>query len=165
MNAALIVVSVLLLIALVRATYRLWRLEASLDEMLQERSEAAVRDFKKRSARTRVGTTVEQMVPFVRELPYDPSDMRILSGGPVDYIVFDGLCDGELRDLVFLDIKTGNATLNKAQKQVRRCADEGRVGFATLTISAEGEVAHKGPQNARLAPAVGTDDFQVARGS
>ena len=43
----------------------------------------AIKEFKKRSGRTRFGHPVEQMVPFVKELPYDPSDMRILSGGPI----------------------------------------------------------------------------------
>lgn len=143
MTVVLVILSIVLSIAVIALLAEIRRVRQSIPGLLEEEAHLAVKEFKKRSGRTRVGTTVEQMVPFVKELPFDPSDMRILSGGPVDYVVFDGLCDGELRELVFLDVKTGKAKKNEAQKQVQRCADLGRVRFALFEVTEHGESSFK----------------------
>ena len=143
MTALLTVLCIVLSIALIALLVEVRRLRQSIPDLVDEEVGIAIKEFKKRSGRTRVGTTVEQMVPFVREMPFDPSDMRILSGGPVDYVVFDGLCDGDVRELVFLDVKTGKAKTNDAQKQVQRCADLGRVRFALFEVTENGESTFK----------------------
>lgn len=143
MTGLLVVLSACLSLALVIVLLKLRRLRETIPDLVNEEIDTALKEFKKRSGRTRVGTTVEQMVPFVKEMPYDPSDMRILSGGPVDYVVFDGLCEGKVRELVFLDVKTGKARTNEAQKQVQACADLGRVRFAVFEIDAGGNVRSK----------------------
>ncbi len=146
MTAVLAVLCIVLSIALITLLVEVRRLRQSIPDLVDEEVGIAIKEFKKRSGRTRVGTTVEQMVPFVKEMPFDPSDMRILSGGPVDYVVFDGLCDGYLRELVFLDVKTGKAKKNDAQKQVQRCADLGQVRFALFEVSEDGESRFKPSQ-------------------
>lgn len=143
MTAVLAVLSIVLSIALISLLVEVRRLRQSIPDLVDEEVDMAIKEFKKRSGRTRVGTTVEQMVPFVKEMPFDPSDMRILSGGPVDYVVFDGLCEGNLRELVFLDVKTGNGKKNDAQKQVQRCADLGRVRFALFAVTEDGKSTFK----------------------
>ena len=143
MTAALAVLCIVLSIALIALLVEVRQLRQSIPDLVDEEVGMAIKEFRKRSGRTRVGTTVEQMVPFVREMPFDPSDMRILSGGPVDYVVFDGLCDGNLRELVFLDVKTGKAKKNDAQKQVQRCADLGRVRFALFEVTEDGTNSFK----------------------
>ncbi|MFN2595478.1 MAG: Holliday junction resolvase-like protein [Actinomycetota bacterium] len=143
MTALLATLCVALSVALVISLLKLWRLEATAAEIAKEQVNLAIKEFRKRSERTRVGTTVEQLIPLVKELPFDPSDMRILSGGPVDYIVFDGLCDGEVRQLVFLDVKTGTGKVNQAQKQVRRCAEAGLVSFALFEVDERGQVRYR----------------------
>ena len=65
---------------------------------------------------------------------YSPKDFRHF-GDPIDYIVFDGLSElqkgdiSELRNVVFLDIKTGNSRLNTVQRRVRDAINDGRVSF------------------------------------
>lgn len=143
MTRVLVVLCIVLAIVIIALLVERRRIRHSIPDLVDEGVTTAIKEFKKRSGRTRVGTTVEQMVPFVREMPFDPSDMRILSGGPVDYVVFDGLCDGEVRELVFLDIKTGKAKTNEAQKQVQRCADLGRVRFALFEVTEDGQSSFK----------------------
>lgn len=143
MTVVLTILCIVLSIAVIALLAEIRRVRQSIPSLLEQEAHLAVKEFKKRSGRTRVGTTVEQMVPFVKELPFDPSDMRILSGGPVDYVVFDGLCDGELKELVFLDVKTGKARMNDAQKQVQRCADLGRVRFALFEVTEDGQSSFK----------------------
>jgi predicted Holliday junction resolvase-like endonuclease len=143
MTALLVLFCVALFVALVVCLLSLLRLQAALSDRVDEQVDLAIKDFKKRSGRTRVGTTVEQMVPFVKDMPFDPSDMRILSGGPVDYVVFDGLCDGEVQELVFLDIKTGKGKVNSVQRQVKRCADLGLVSFGVFEVDERGKVRYR----------------------
>ena len=143
MTTFLVLLCLALSVALAVTQLSLRSLRESLPALVEEGVDQAVKEFKKRSARTRVGTTVEQMVPFVKEMPFDPSDMRILSGGPVDYVVFDGLCDGNLRELVFLDVKTGKGKTNDAQKQVERCAALRRVRFGVFAVDEQGHASYK----------------------
>ncbi len=141
MTSLLVVACTALSIALLSALLTLRRVQQSIPSQIAEAVDATRKDFKKRSARTRVGLTVEQWVPFFEEFPYDPSDARILSGGPVDYIVFDGLTDGKVKELVFLDVKTGKARTNHAQKQVEECASRGQVRFTVFEVGESGAVA------------------------
>lgn len=143
MTDFLVVLSACLFVALLIAMLKLRRLRQGIPDLVDEEIDAAIKAFKKRSGRTRVGTTVEQLVPFVKEMPYDPSDMRILSGGPVDYVVFDGLCEGKVHELVFLDVKTGKARTKDVQKQVQLCADLGRVRFAVFEVDGAGNARSK----------------------
>lgn len=144
MTTLLVVLCIVLSVTLVALLIELRRLRRSIPDLLEDEIDAAIKEFKKRSGRTRVGTTVEQLVPYVKEMPFDPSDMRILSGGPVDFVVFDGLCEGNVRELVFLDVKTGRRRrTSNEQKQVQRCADLGRVRFAVFDVDEDGEATFK----------------------
>lgn len=150
MTALLVLLCAALLVALVAALLNLWHLHASITRRVEDEVELAIREFKRRSARTRVGTTVEQMVPFLQEIPFDPSDMRILSGGPVDYVVFDGLCDGDVRELVFLDVKTGKGKASHVQRQVKRCAEDGHVSFAIFEVDDRGGTRYRSSRSASI---------------
>ena len=39
---------------------------------------------------------------------------------------------GDVSEIIILDVKTGNARLNKVQRQIRDCIKDGRVTFVTL---------------------------------
>ena len=148
MDAILTVAVVVLLIVVIRVLVRERRLEASIPDLC----DAAVEEWKKRSGRVRVGTTVEQLVPFMESFPYDPSDMRLISGGPIDYVVFDGLTDGDIQRLVFLDVKTGNARVKeRSQRQVRLCAARGEVDFEIFRIESNGNATLKRAERAESA--------------
>jgi hypothetical protein len=40
-------------------------------------------------------------------------------GDPVDFVVFDGLSDGYVHRVVFVEVKTGNAELNGNERRVK----------------------------------------------
>src|SRR3954463_14466691 len=52
------------------------------------------------------GQMYEQLVPYLPEFEFNPKDAQFL-GRPVDFVVFDGLDEGELRRIVFVEVKTG----------------------------------------------------------
>jgi predicted Holliday junction resolvase-like endonuclease len=87
----------------------------------------------KLSAATRLGRTVEHLAPFTPEFGFNPRDARFF-GDPIDYIVFDGLDEGVLRGIWFVEVKSGAKSLSPRQRQVRRTVDAGEAQFRTLHL-------------------------------
>jgi predicted Holliday junction resolvase-like endonuclease len=79
------------------------------------------------------GQLAEQMFPLSIECPFLLSDMKFF-GQPIDYIVLDGYSNGDIKEVVFVEIKTGNARLSSIQRSLRDCIDAKRVSWATVTI-------------------------------
>src|SRR6185369_10174397 len=51
------------------------------------------------------GQIYEQLVPYLPDFEFNPKDAVFL-GRPVDFVVFDGLDEGEVRRVVFVEVKT-----------------------------------------------------------
>jgi predicted Holliday junction resolvase-like endonuclease len=87
-----------------------------------------------KSKQVQKGFTAEHFAPF--QMEFNPRDYNHL-GNPVDYLIFAGstaIKDGtqdHIDEVLFLDIKTGEADLNKTQRRIRDAIVEGRVNFAT----------------------------------
>lgn len=79
------------------------------------------------------GKVTEQLVPYLPSFRYNPRDARFI-GGPVDFIVFDGLCDGEVKQVVFVEVKTGGSALSQREKQVRSVVEIRAVKWEELRI-------------------------------
>lgn len=79
------------------------------------------------------GQFSEQLAPYLPDFKYNPSDCRFI-GKPIDMIVFNGLCDGNLRDIVFLEVKSGDSKLNSNQKDLKKAIDEKKVKFEEYRI-------------------------------
>jgi predicted Holliday junction resolvase-like endonuclease len=87
-----------------------------------------------RSQAVTVGKVTEQLVPLLPGFTFNPKDVRFL-GSPVDLVVFDGLCDGELLEVVFVEVKTGTAGLSGRERQVRDAILEKRVRWDELRLT------------------------------
>lgn len=85
-------------------------------------------DAVKRSQSVILGSVYEKILPFLPGFPYSPKDMVFIGKG-VDYLVLDGLAEGRVRDVVFLEVKTGSSRLNANEKEVREAVSKGRVRF------------------------------------
>jgi predicted Holliday junction resolvase-like endonuclease len=123
-------------------------LPARAQAVLQERREALEdghrelreqrRQARERSERGAVsvnlGKILEKIAPVFEGFQYKPRDCRALFE-PIDYLVFRGLSTkGRVDSLAFVEIKTGGATLNDHQKQIREAVEAGRVGWETYDI-------------------------------
>jgi predicted Holliday junction resolvase-like endonuclease len=106
-----------------------------LQEWIAAKEEEIRKDAISRSRSVTVGKVSEQLVPFLPGFGYNPKDARFL-GSPVDFLVFDGLDEGDLRGLVFVEVKTGNATLNTRERQIRKAVDQRQVSFKVLSLPA-----------------------------
>ncbi len=128
-TVALLVASVALLF-LVSVSYAAYRVRHPFTraDLEEARAQSA-----RLSRRTRGGLGAEQVAPLVPEFPFEPEDARFV-GRPLDYLVFDGLSEGRLREIVFLEVKTGDPRLNSNERLVRDAVKEGRVSYDILRL-------------------------------
>ena len=75
----------------------------------------------------------EKILPALPSFPYSPKDMVFIGKG-CDYIIFDGLSEWMLREIIFLELKSGNAVLNKNEKAIKYIVDRKWVRFSEYRI-------------------------------
>jgi predicted Holliday junction resolvase-like endonuclease len=137
-DPVVVVLALILLAALVLALYtglrigrRVGRLEAEKgfrgDEL------AARGDAVKRSRAVLTGQIGEQLAPFFPDFPCDPSDVRFL-GKPVDYIAFSGASAGAIREVLFVEVKTGEARLSGPERALKEAVQAGRVRWVEYRL-------------------------------
>src|SRR5687768_6911484 len=98
------------------------------------RYSAAIRENAvQRSLAITSGKVHEQLVPYLPEFGFNPKDARFL-GSPVDLVVFDGLSEGDVRRVVFLEVKTGGSVLSRRERQVRDAIAARAVEWAELRL-------------------------------
>jgi predicted Holliday junction resolvase-like endonuclease len=80
-----------------------------------------------------IGELYEKILPALPDFPYAPKDMVFIGKG-CDYIIFDWLSDWHLREVVFLELKSGNARLNANESAIKYALDHKRVRFSEYRI-------------------------------
>jgi predicted Holliday junction resolvase-like endonuclease len=79
------------------------------------------------------GQVFEQFAAYFPSFEFNPKDAQFL-GRPVDFVVFDGLDDGEVKRIVFVEIKTGTASLSSRERRIRDAIRQGRVEWRELRL-------------------------------
>lgn len=72
----------------------------------------------------------ENFTPLLAGYPYSHAESWHI-GGLFDFIVYDGLEEGDIRDVIFVEVKTGSARLSARQKKVKDAVEAGRVKWVT----------------------------------
>jgi predicted Holliday junction resolvase-like endonuclease len=99
-----------------------------------ENAEAKVKEAKATAQRSRVALVAkisEHFAPLLAGFPYNFKDARHV-GELFDFLVFDGLEDGEIRNIVFLEVKAreaGSRISNKRERLLRDAVIAGRVRY------------------------------------
>ncbi|MGH7567466.1 MAG: Holliday junction resolvase-like protein [Gemmatimonadales bacterium] len=91
------------------------------------------RDPIQRSLAVTAGKVYEQVVPYLPGFHFNPKDARFL-GTPVDFVVFDGLSDGAVERVVFVEVKTGAADLSARERRVRDAVQSRQVEWLELRV-------------------------------
>lgn len=107
-------------------------LQAKLDSEIKEAVVKARADSIKRQRSILKGQATEQLAPYINS-SYNPKDYKFI-GDPIDYIIFDGMSeiqtkDDEIKNIILMDIKTGKSQLNRVQKAVKKCIENGNLEF------------------------------------
>ena len=102
--------------------------ELDLDCMTKKFEESRGKQI---SERVRLGQVGENFAAFHDQFPYERKNVKALFQ-PIDLIYF-----GE-DEIVFIDVKTGNAKLSTKQRRIRDTIQAGRVRFETHTLNEDG---------------------------
>jgi predicted Holliday junction resolvase-like endonuclease len=121
-----------------RELFERWR-STELETQTKEKAELLFRDWMqqeekriredaiKRSEAVVTGKVTEHLIPFFPDFKYNPKNVRFV-GTPVDLVIFDGLSEGEVKNIVFVEVKTGKtANLSTRERQVRDCVQNKNV--------------------------------------
>jgi predicted Holliday junction resolvase-like endonuclease len=119
-----------------------------LERWKRDHTKEARRDAVQRSQAATLGKVYEHLIPYLPDFRWNPKDARFL-GSPVDFLVFDGLSEGHVRAVVFVEIKTGTSSLNARERLVRDAVVGRRVEWHQLNLpdvrtSEPGEVRRSG---------------------
>lgn len=90
--------------------------------------------FIRHSRAVTTGKVAEQLAPHFPEFLLNPREARFL-GSPVDFVVFDGLENGDVRRIVFVEVKTGAAQLSGRERLVRDAVRGKRVEWIELRVA------------------------------
>jgi predicted Holliday junction resolvase-like endonuclease len=86
---------------------------------LKKRKITRPKEIKVITRRINIGQIVEKILPATNKFYFQTNDCRTLFT-PIDYIAFNGLVEkGEIYKVSFIEVKTGNASLQKVQRQVK----------------------------------------------
>jgi predicted Holliday junction resolvase-like endonuclease len=116
-----------------------WRLETRFRHWLEIERQALEQERGKirREAVTQSravlgGKFVEQLTPYLPQFRYDPTEARFI-GNPIDLIVFPGLATGEPKEIVIMEIKSGqNCQLTLVERKIRQLVEDGMVRWELI---------------------------------
>jgi len=60
----------------------------------------------------------EQLAPFLPDFQYLPTECRFV-GKPIDFIVFKGMDEKNINEVVFVEVKSGKARLSSSEKKLK----------------------------------------------
>jgi len=87
----------------------------------------------KKSKEVILGEVNEKIAPILPNFPYNYKDL-VFVGKWIDYVVFDGLSEGNLKKVVFLEVKTWKSTLNKNEKSIKSIVESKKVFYELFKI-------------------------------
>ena len=99
----------------------------------RDHTREARRDAVHRSQAVTLGKVYEHLIPYLPDFRWNPKDARFI-GTPVDFLVFDGLSEGHLRAIVFVEVKTGTSSMSVRERQVRDAVLGQRVEWQQLNL-------------------------------
>lgn len=103
---------------------------ASQKEIIKEKTAKAIQ-----SSRGAIEGHIAELFPFFGKTPYNPGDLcTLMPRQPVDFVVFNGMFQNDIKSITFLDVKTGKAQFGPIQRQIRGVVEEGKVEMKRLKV-------------------------------
>ena len=82
-----------------------------------------------RSRAVLTGQFSEQIAPYLPGFLYSPTECKFI-GKPVDFVVFNGLDDKNVKEIVFVEVKSGKSRLSGTENSVKDAVLNGKVKWA-----------------------------------
>jgi predicted Holliday junction resolvase-like endonuclease len=107
--------------------------ERDMEGEIEERVRLERTDAIKRSRAVLGGQFSEQLSPYLPDFPGDPTECRFI-GKPVDFISFSGASSGEVSEILFIEVKSGESKLSSVERSLRDAVREGRVRYVEYRV-------------------------------
>lgn len=75
----------------------------------------------------------EKITPLLPNFKYNPKDLVFIWKW-IDYLVFQWLNEWNLKQIIFLEIKSWKSTLNKNEKQIKQAVENKKVKYEIFKI-------------------------------
>lgn len=108
---------------------------AEMKKEYAEKKKQLSRQAIARSKGVKLGYYLEEWIPYFKPLlkQYNPCDYKYL-GKPVDFIVFKGMEEKDIKEIVFLEAKSKSGSLSKPERQIKNCIEKGKTKFKVVTV-------------------------------
>ncbi len=72
------------------------------------------------------GLINEQLSPYFPDFPFKAGELRFI-GKPIDFIAFVGMDENNIKEVVFVEVKSGKAQLSSVEKSLKKAIEERNV--------------------------------------
>ena len=103
---------------------------------MEEKIPALREDAIKQSRAVLSGQFSEQIAPYLPNFPYKPTEARFI-GKPVDFIVFKGMDEKKIDEVVFVEVKTGQSQLSKVEKSLKETIQNKNISWHEYRVPEE----------------------------
>jgi len=82
------------------------------------------------------GQFSEQIAPYLPGFPYKPTESRFI-GKPIDFVVFKGMDEKKIDEVVFVEVKSGKNTLSGIQKSLKNAVENKKISWHEYKVPEE----------------------------
>ena len=121
----------ILVLAMLYIGYRIGKFVSKKEheEKIPELRETAI----KQSRAVLTGQFSEQIAPYLPGFPYKPTEARFI-GKPIDFIVFRGMYEKKIDEIVFVEVKSGKSALNGVQKSLKASVEGKKISWQEYRV-------------------------------
>lgn len=115
------------------AQEKIYQAEERLDE-----KEYSIRDKARAQGRKEANKVIKKVDKIFHPLKLNPDDSKVIFH-PVDYVVFNGMKNGALKNLILMD-KVNGTSDKRLQHSIRKTVEYGNYEWVTLRVEDNGNI-------------------------
>lgn len=122
---------IILVLAMLYIGYRIGKFvsKTQMEGRIPDIREEAI----KQSRAVLTGQFSEQIAPYLPGFPYKPTEARFI-GKPIDFVVFKGMDEKRVDEIVFVEVKSGKNTLNGIQKSLKSSVEGKKISWQEYRV-------------------------------
>jgi predicted Holliday junction resolvase-like endonuclease len=113
-----------------------WIERYKVNKEWEEKIPQLTRESVEKSREVLGGKFAEKLAPYFPNFKYDPTELRFI-GEPIDYIVFRGASTKNPSEIIFLEVKSGDANLTPVQKKWREVIESKKISWEVYRVPKE----------------------------
>ncbi len=79
------------------------------------------------------GQFSEQLAPYLPDFNFLPTECKFI-GKPIDFLVFKGMDEKEINEVVFVEVKSGNSKLSSQERSLKEAIEKKNVKWIEYKI-------------------------------